>query len=118
MNAGTFRTRYQRFYTAVLVLLILCVGCAQPHDDASSAPLADGDYLVLVQSVDLETMQVTVDELEWVLDDDQERIAQLGLDPDVDLPGGFYIHNEKEEWLNLFLSEDAVLETSAWESDR
>jgi hypothetical protein len=69
---------------------------------------------VRVAGLDLETKQVRVDELEWVLMDDVERIAELGLDPEMDMPNDYYIHNAAEVWLELPLAENAELTVIDW----
>ena len=98
----------------VLVMILLMSGCTQPESGDPAALLADGEYFVQVADLDLETMQVRVDELEWVLVDDLERIAELGLDPEMDMPNDFYIHNEAEVWLELPLAANAELAVIDW----
>jgi len=94
--------------------MALMGACTKPPKDDSPALMADGEYLVYLAALDLATMQVTVDELEWINPEDSERITQLGLDPEYDFPNGYYIHNEEERWLDLPLAADADLEIIHW----
>ena len=66
---------------------------------------------VLIKSFDGETM--VVDPVEYITTDDTERIALLELDPEFDLPSGYYIHNETEESISLKVS-GAVFEFVDW----
>ena len=66
---------------------------------------------VLIKSFDGETM--VVDPVEYITTADTKRIAQLELDPALDLPSGYYIHNETEESISLKVS-GAVFEFVDW----
>lgn len=66
---------------------------------------------VLIKSFDGMTM--VVDPVEYITTADTERIAQLELDPEFDLPSGYYIHNATEESLSLNV-EGAVFEFVDW----
>ena len=66
---------------------------------------------VLIKSFDGNTM--VVDPVEYITTADTERIAQLELDPEFDLPSGYYIHNETEESISLKVS-GAVFEFVDW----
>ena len=66
---------------------------------------------VLIKSFDGSTM--VVDPVEYITTADTERIAQLELDPEFDLPSGYYIHNETEESISLKVS-GAVFEFVDW----
>ena len=66
---------------------------------------------VLIRSFDGETM--VIDPVEYITTADTERIAELELDPALDLPSGYYIHNETEESISLKVS-GAVFEFVDW----
>ena len=66
---------------------------------------------VLIKSFDGSTM--VVDPVEYITTNDHDRIAQLELDPVLDLPSGYYIHNATEESLTLKVS-GAVFEFVDW----
>ena len=66
---------------------------------------------VLIKSFDGNTM--VVDPVEYITTNDHDRIALLELDPEFDLPSGYYIHNETEESISLKVS-GAVFEFVDW----
>lgn len=47
--------------------------------------------------------------MEWVTWEDGERIAELGLDPDRDMPNGYYLHDPGTGPLSLALDRAAVV---------
>lgn len=51
---------------------------------------------------------LAIDPVEWITSEDTERIAQLGLNPDDDMPGGFYIYNPTVEAQALSAGEDTL----------
>ncbi len=58
---------------------------------------------------------VTLDEVEWINQEDTERAAQLGLDPD-SFPDGYYIYDEKPGVTTAYpLAEDCMFERIDWE---
>ena len=58
-------------------------------------------YIGFVSDFDLERGFFHLDRAEWITYDDQERIRELGLSKDDDMPGGFYIYNP-ESWPQTF----------------
>lgn len=48
------------------------------------------------------------DGIEWITLEDTDRIAQLGLNPDDDMPGGFYLYNAFTDTFPLEYNEDTV----------
>ena len=57
------------------------------------------------------------DGIEWITLADTDRIAQLGLDPDDDMPGGFYLYNAFTEKFPLEYNEDTVFYVLDYESE-
>ncbi|MBR5265773.1 MAG: hypothetical protein IKV63_04075 [Clostridia bacterium] len=70
-----------------------------------------GMTAVLIKSFDGATM--VVDPVEYITTADTDRIAQLGLSIAIDMPSGYYIHNERAESLALDVS-GAVFEFVDW----
>ncbi len=58
-------------------------------------------YIGFVSDFDLERGFFHMDRVEWITYDDQDRINELGLSKDDDMPGGFYIYNP-ESWPQTF----------------
>jgi hypothetical protein len=57
------------------------------------------------------------DGIEWITLADTDRIAQLGLNPDDDMPGGFYLYNAFEETFPLEYNEDTVFYVLDYEGE-
>ncbi|MBR5265817.1 MAG: M56 family metallopeptidase, partial [Clostridia bacterium] len=70
-----------------------------------------GMTAVLIKSFDGTT--IVVDLVEYITTADTDRIAQLGLSIAIDMPSGYYVHNEREESLALDVS-GAVFEFVDW----
>jgi len=58
-------------------------------------------FLGFVSDFDTERSYFHLDRVEWLTYDDEERIRELGLSKDDDMPGGFYIYNP-ESWPQTF----------------
>jgi len=57
------------------------------------------------------------DGIEWITLADTDRIAQLGLNPDDDMPGGFYLYNAFEDTFPLEYNEDTVFYVLDYEGE-
>lgn len=104
---------------AVLVMLSVIVlsACAEketPKEGVSSEAtpkdaISAGEKLVNIMNYELSTKLLTLDEVEWIDESDTDRIKELGLDVEKDLPTGFAIYNETIEEVSIKLSDDAEL---------
>ncbi|MGB2872587.1 hypothetical protein [Psychrobacillus psychrotolerans] len=104
---------------AVLVMLSVIVlsACAEketPKEEVSSDAtpkdaISAGEKLVNIMNYELSTKVLTLDEVEWIDESDTDRIKELGLDVEKDLPTGFAIYNETIEEVSIKLSDDAEL---------
>lgn len=58
----------------------------------------DGYHVIAgyITDIDIENHKLYIDECEFLGLEDVERLTELGLDPDKDLPSAFYIHNPDE----------------------
>lgn len=54
-----------------------------------------------------------LDEVEWI--SDSARAAQLGLD--ADLPGGYYLYNEKEVEVKCYFGENCAFTILDWSNN-
>ena len=89
----------------------------EPSDD--SAPgfyeAAEGEeILCFIEDLDRGTGVLTFDQVEWLTLEDTDRIDEIGLDPDVDMPGGFYIYNETDQLYRLNTAEDVTVYLLDW----
>lgn len=99
---------------AVLVMLSVIVlsACAEKETPKEATPkdaISAGEKLVNIMNYELSTKVLTLDEVEWIDESDTDRIKELGLDVEKDLPTGFAIYNETIEEVSIKLSDDAEL---------
>lgn len=55
-----------------------------------------------------------MDTVEWLTLDDTERLKELNIDPDKDMPNGFYIHNPDSNLMFFQTAEDARYNIINW----
>lgn len=81
---------------------------------APKEAMTNGEKLVDIMNYELSTKTLTLDEIEWIDESDTDRIKELGLDVEKDLPAsfavtGFAIYNETTEKVSIKLADDAEL---------
>ncbi|MEK3954773.1 hypothetical protein [Psychrobacillus sp. FSL K6-1464] len=104
---------------AILVMLTVIVlsACAEKETPKEATPkesMSAGEKLVNIMNYELSTKLLTLDEVEWIDESDTDRIKELGLDVEKDLPSsfavnGFAIYNENMEEVSIKLADDAEL---------
>lgn len=104
---------------AILVMLTVIVlsACAEketPKEVTPKESMSAGEKLVNIMNYELSTKLLTLDEVEWIDESDTDRIKELGLDVEKDLPTsfavtGFAIYNETMEEVSIKLADDAEL---------
>lgn len=104
---------------AILVMLTVIVlsACAEKETPKEATPkesMSAGEKLVNIMNYELSTKVLTLDEIEWIDESDTDRIKELGLDVEKDLPTsfavtGFAIYNETMEEVSIKLADDAEL---------
>lgn len=104
---------------AILVMLTVIVlsACAEKETPKEAIPkesMSAGEKLVNIMNYELSTKLLTLDEVEWIDESDTDRIKELGLDVEKDLPtsfavNGFAIYNENMEEVSIKLADDAEL---------
>lgn len=57
------------------------------------------------------------DRIEWLTLDDTERLSQLNIDPDSDMPSGFYIHNPNTYPMYCAVNEQTKYSILDWEKE-
>lgn len=93
------------------VLLGACTEEKAPKEETTSTTetTTTGEKLAEITNYELSTRTLTLDEVEWIEESDTDRIKELGLDAEKDLPTGFVIYNEIKEESSMKLAEDAEL---------
>ena len=104
---------------AILVMLTVIVlsACAEKETPKEATPkesMSAGEKFVNIMNYELSTKLLTLDEVEWIDESDTDRIKELGLDVEKDLPtsfavNGFAIYNETMEEVSIKLADDAEL---------
>lgn len=104
---------------AILVMLTVIVlsACAEKETPKEATPkesMSASEKLVNIMNYELSTKLLTLDEVEWIDESDTDRIKELGLDVEKDLPtsfavNGFAIYNETMEEVSIKLADDAEL---------
>ncbi len=91
----------------VLSLIVSTLVLGACSEDNSKEEDSSGEKLVMVREFDLQSHSLIVDEVEWIEEKDKERIKELGLDVEKDLPTGYVIYNETDKAVSIQLSAEA-----------
>ncbi|WP_277586283.1 hypothetical protein [Psychrobacillus antarcticus] len=89
----------------VMGSIILLGACSE--EETSKEEETTGKQLAIIKNYELPTRNLVLDEVEWIEESDTDRIKELGLDVEKDLPTGFVIYNETKEETSMKLAEDA-----------
>lgn len=81
--------------------------------------LIEPEYIMpaYLYKLDVENQIIKLDEVEWLETEDEERLRELGLDPDEgsqDMITGYYIYNEKKEFMELKVTDKTDYEVVNW----
>lgn len=98
----------------LLVLLlglvsIVFISCEQADEDNNSKNLYIGH-------ITIEENTLYLDEVEWITDENQDRITELELSQD-DMPNGYYIYNPSSATVPFELNKKTVFNFIDWGND-
>nr|MDD6336322.1 hypothetical protein [bacterium] len=85
---------------ASLFVLLCFAGCA-PRKQTKMG---------YITQIDIQSGSFEFDEIEWITEDDTQRMQELHLDPSTDMPNGFYIYNPSDKKTNCIISDDTTFE--------
>ena len=71
--------------------------------------------LVLLKELDPESNMVLFDEVEWITLEDEDRIEAIGIDPNDQMPGGFYVYNASDDLFRIPLADPVEVLLLDWE---
>ncbi len=91
---------------ALIGVLVLLSACNEENKDEETKE-ATSDKLAYIVDFELSTKSLIIDEVEWIEESDKERIKELGLDVEKDLPTGFMIYDETQKAESIKLAENA-----------
>jgi hypothetical protein len=86
-------------FILISLLTLLISGCGDSSNEDVST-----DSKKYIGYVTLEGNNLTLDEFEFIKQDDKERMEELGL-TESDMPNGYYIYNESDETQSFTLDE-------------
>lgn len=66
----------------------------RPYSDEAYAASPESRLTGYIRTSDLNNRRIGFDQVEWLTDQDGERLKRLGIDPERDMPNGFYILNK------------------------
>ena len=92
---------------AVLVMLSVILLGACSEEETPKVTETPSEQLFIINNYELSSKNLVLDEVEWIEETNTDRIEELGLDVEKDLPTGFMIYNETEEEVSVNLAEDA-----------
>ena len=76
---------------------------------------SDITLLTLLKEMDSEENLLLFDEVEWIDLGDQDRIDAIGINPDVEMPGGFYVYNASEDLHRIPMDENVEVLLLNWD---
>ncbi|MFZ7104544.1 MAG: hypothetical protein ACOWWO_18070 [Peptococcaceae bacterium] len=95
---------------AGLVSLML-VSCQQASEDNNNKDL----YIGHISSIEKNTL--FFDEVEWITAENKDRIKELGLSQQSDMPNGYYIYNPSSDTAPFEVNEKTVYNFIDWGND-
>lgn len=94
---------------ALISVLILLVSCnADENDDNKKLHIG---YIKLEENV------LYLDEVEWITDENKDRIKELDLSQQSDMPNGYYIFNLTSDTILFQIKEKTVFNFIDWGND-
>ncbi|WP_313893554.1 hypothetical protein [Psychrobacillus sp.] len=93
------------FLITIIIGALLVSACSEEQKATRSEEL-----LAYLKDYDEIAGKLTFDEIEWVDHQDIERVKELGLDLESDLPSGFLIYNESEQTESLIVSKTVEID--------
>lgn len=79
------------FWVVGVVVIALAAACVGLVCNPKEKP--ESHFIGFISEFNVNDFSFNFDEVEWVTDEDKERIKELDLNPENDMPNGYYIHN-------------------------
>lgn len=92
----------------------------EQQDDEQSQNLTESkieEKLGYVFAFDKDSKSFEFELVEWITTDDAKRINELGLNPDNDMPSGFYIHSLGSVRQSYVVSDETEYQIIDWEQN-
>ncbi|MEA4816180.1 MAG: hypothetical protein VB120_04905 [Lachnospiraceae bacterium] len=69
-----------------------------------------------IRNFDSENKSFKFDEIEWITLEDTEKIKELNINPDRDMPNGFYINNAEPDTENYKVTDKTEYQIIDWDN--
>lgn len=76
-----------------------------------------GDYMGYINDIDISKDILSLDRVEFLTKEDEERAAELDIDIDEDMPSGFMIYNPETDFLEFKVRDDTDYMLLVWTGD-
>jgi len=98
---------------AVLAAAMILSACSNTGtNDNDTTKTANGTEYAYITNYDKSDDTITVDKVEWITEENTERINELDLDVNTDFSNGYYIYNTDKDDLQTYdLADDVVVVT-------
>ncbi len=121
-----------KFYIIIIALVILIftsIGLlSNPKSEEAAPPppasaIEGTDYvseedetiLTILKEINPESNLLLFDQVEWITLEDVDRIDAIGIDPNNDMPSGFYVHNASEDIYRIETADQVTVFLLNWE---
>ncbi len=92
------------------VVSLMFISCEQANEDGKNKDLYIG-------YISMEKNTLYLDEVEWITDKDKDRIKELDLSEQNDMPNGYYIYNPSSDKVSFEVNEETVYNFIDWGND-
>ncbi|MTI47908.1 hypothetical protein [Sporosalibacterium faouarense] len=92
------------------LLVMMLISCNQVEGDSDNKNL----YIGYIR---IEKDKLFLDEVEWITSEDKDRIKELGLSQQNDMPNGYYIYNSSLETVSFKINEKTTYSFIDWGND-
>ncbi|WP_432666744.1 hypothetical protein R9X47_10320 [Wukongibacter baidiensis] len=102
----------KKVFIVLLIGLVslMFISCKQANEGSSNKDLYIGH-------ISIEKNTLYLDEVEWITYEDKDRIKELGLSQQNDMPNGYYIYNPSSDTVSFELNEETVYNFIDWGND-
>ncbi|WP_166245251.1 hypothetical protein [Paenibacillus turpanensis] len=90
----------------ICLVMLICVSCSQSNENTNK----------YIGHIRLEENKLYVDEVEWITDENKDRINELKL-TEFDMASGYYIYNPSSDLKSFQINEKTVYSFIDWGTD-
>lgn len=90
------------FVLLLIGIVSLIFASCKPADEVNS------NKNTYIGHINIENNTLYLDEIEWITNENKDRIKELGLSQDNDMPNGYYINNPSTDTISFEIAKDTV----------